>query len=424
MTVTPGTRLNRTLRFVMALLAISIFINYIDRSNLSIAAPILKDELGISASRLGILLSAFFWTYAGCQLIAGWLVDRFDVKYVFAAGFFLWSVATAATGVLHSFAALVAVRVLLGMGESIAYPSYSKIIATHFPVRRHGIANAAIASGLSVGPAVGLLFGTALIAKLGWRPFFVALGVFSLAWLVPWFAFMPVAPSRTGIKVQQGFVAILKQRSAWGTCLGLFSANYFLFFILTWMPYYLVHERGYSLAHMARVAGGFFVVSALCAPVSGWCSDRWIASGASHTFVRKTLMAGGVFLCGLFLVGSVLGSDTVSTVFFMLTAASFGVNAPNIWPITQRLAGPEAVGRWCGLQLFLGNVSGVVAPALTGYLVDRTGHFFWPFLVTSGILWIGALIWLFVVGAVEPVAWENRPQATVEMQLSGSRISP
>src|SRR5271155_5496557 len=117
--VSPSRGVNR----VLILLGLSVLLNYIDRSNLSIAAPLLKDELHLSASQLGILLSAFFWTYSGCQLASGWLVDRFDVKWVFAVGFFLWSIATAVTGLLHSFAALLMVRVLLGLGESVAYPS-------------------------------------------------------------------------------------------------------------------------------------------------------------------------------------------------------------------------------------------------------------------------------------------------------------
>jgi sugar phosphate permease len=117
---------------VLFLLSLSVFINYIDRSNLSIAAPLLKDELHLSASQLGVLLSAFFWTYGLMQIPAGWLVDRFDVKWVFGVGFFVWSAATAATGTLHGFAALIAIRIMLGWGESVAFPSYSKILRTHF----------------------------------------------------------------------------------------------------------------------------------------------------------------------------------------------------------------------------------------------------------------------------------------------------
>src|SRR5450631_4671832 len=143
------------MNIVLFLLSLSVLINYVDRSNLSIAAPLLKDELRISASQLGILLSAFFWTYALMQIPAGWLVDRFDVKWVFATGFFLWSAATAVTGVLHGFAALLIIRVILGIGESVTFPSYSKILATYFDRSRRGSANSLIIAGLALGPALG-----------------------------------------------------------------------------------------------------------------------------------------------------------------------------------------------------------------------------------------------------------------------------
>src|SRR5579863_10761609 len=167
-----GTRgMNR----VVFLLSLAVFINYIDRNNLSIAAPLLQRELGISYSQLGVLFSAFFWPYALMQMPAGWLVDHFDVKWVFAAGFFLWSAATAVTGTLHGFAALIAIRVILGLGESIVFPSCSKILGTHFVEKRRGFANAMLMAGLSLGPALGILFGGVVIGRFGWRPFFVTL---------------------------------------------------------------------------------------------------------------------------------------------------------------------------------------------------------------------------------------------------------
>ena len=195
---TNPSELSRTLIGVLVLLWLSVFLNYIDRSNLSIAAPQLKSELGLSATQLGVLLSAFFWTYACLQIPAGWLVDHLEVKWVFAGGFLIWSAATAVTGVLHSFAALLAVRVVLGMGESVAYPSYSKIIANHFPLARRGLANSIVASGLCFGPSFGILFGGTLMGRFGWRPFFVTLGLASLLWIGPWSIWMPRAKSRAG----------------------------------------------------------------------------------------------------------------------------------------------------------------------------------------------------------------------------------
>ena len=170
---------------VLLLLTFSVLINYIDRSNLSIAAPLLKDELGLTNTQLGTLLAAFFWTYAMLQIPAGWLVDRFEVKWVFAAGFFIWSTATAATGLLHGFVALIAVRVILGVGESVAFPSYSNILSARFPEARRGFPNALVMAGLSLGPAIGILVGSRVVGAFGWRPFFLVLGVGGLLWLAP-----------------------------------------------------------------------------------------------------------------------------------------------------------------------------------------------------------------------------------------------
>ena len=182
--VAVRTRLSGSLTLVLILLAVSVFINYIDRGNLSIAAPLLKGELQISDSQLGLLLSAFFWTYAMFQIVSGWMVDRFNVNWVIAVGFFLWSAATAATGLIQGFAALMILRLILGIGESVAYPSYSKILARHFPEHHRGLANALIDAGSKCGPAIGTLLGGVLMARYGWRPFFIVLGVGSLVWLV------------------------------------------------------------------------------------------------------------------------------------------------------------------------------------------------------------------------------------------------
>jgi MFS family permease len=151
--------------------------------NLSIAAPLLKDELVISASQLGILLAAFFWTYTAMQFVSGWLVDRFDVNWVIAAGYLLWSLATATTGVVRGFAILLAMRLMLGIGESVAFPSCSKILARHVPEHHRGLANAVLRSALGCGNVVGTFGAGVLIVMYRWRPVFVGIGLISLLWL-------------------------------------------------------------------------------------------------------------------------------------------------------------------------------------------------------------------------------------------------
>src|SRR5712664_2077434 len=192
--VLPATaatsRLSPELTRLAVLLALSIFINYIDRGNLALAAPLIKDELGLSFYQIGLLLSSFFWTYAIFQIVSGWLVDRFPVNWVLALGILLWSAATFGTGLVHSFTTLLAMRLILGIGESVAYPSYSKIISRHFSESQRGRANSLICAGQASGPAVGTILGGLLIVHVGWRLLFVVFGVASSLWLLPWLKYL------------------------------------------------------------------------------------------------------------------------------------------------------------------------------------------------------------------------------------------
>jgi len=399
---------------VVVLLAISAFINYVDRGNLSIAAPMLKDELGISAAKLGVLLSAFFWTYACMQLFSGWLVDRLNVNWVFAGGFILWSAATAMTGLAHTFAVLLALRFLLGMSESVAYPSYSKIIALNFAEEHRGLANAAISAGLVLGPGFGMLFGGLLMARFGWRPFFIVLGLASLLWILPWLRWMPKKSyaADSDSKDAPSILEFLRLRSAWGTCVGLFCGNYLSYFLITWLPYYLVRERHFSMDSMAKIGGAAYLVGASFATLSGWISDRWIASGATPSLVRKSFVGGGLGLAGIFVGLTVVSGANYCVAALILGLIFFGAYSSNLWAITQTLAGPRAAGRWTGFQNFVGNLAGVVAPALTGFVLQRTGQFYWAFVIMAGIALAGMTSWLFLVGPVEPVIWERKLRAT------------
>jgi ACS family D-galactonate transporter-like MFS transporter len=405
-----ASRANGTNRIVF-LLALSVFINYIDRSNLSIAAPLLKDELGLSAAQLGTLLSVFFWTYGCMQIPAGWLVDRFEVKWIFAAGFFVWSAATGVTALLHGFSAWVVVRVILGIGESIAFPAYSKILGSGlFTESRRGFGNAAIMAGLSLGPAVGMLVGGNVVGRFGWRPFFLVLGLGSVLWLVPWLAWMPAgttsASPASEIKVR--ILDILRERSAWGTCLGQICINYGLYFLVAWLPFYLVRARNLSMNQMARVGGLIFLLAAISAMVTGKLSERWIAAGASATRVRKTLLGGGMTGLGVSLVAAAVAPDNVFIWALAAAGICFGINGAHCWAVTQTLAGPRVSGRWTGVQNFVGNFGGSFAPAITGYLLNRLGKFYWPFLIAGVFSWIGALAWVFLVGPIEPVKWDKK----------------
>src|SRR3989454_11917168 len=182
---------------IVVLLLLSVCINYIDRGSLSVAAPVIAKEFSLSDERLGYLLSAFFWSYTVFQLVVGWLGDRRDVKWVYAGGFLVWSLAMASTGLATSFAGLLAARLWLGIGESVFLPSVSKIVVGLFPPERRGLPNALVDVGTKVGPALSIYLGGMLLQDYGWRILFIGAGLGSLLWLIPWTWLMPAdrAPS-------------------------------------------------------------------------------------------------------------------------------------------------------------------------------------------------------------------------------------
>jgi MFS family permease len=342
------------------------------------------------------------------QIPVGWLVDRFDVRWVFGLGFFLWSTATGITGFLHGFAALLIIRVVLGLGESVAFPSYSKILGSHFKEHHRGFANSVIMSGLALGPALGVLVGGSAVARFGWRPFFVALGVAGLLWLPLWTIWRPPRAAATRAnETTAGYLDILRQRSAWGTCIGQSAINYYLYFLVTWLPFYLVRGRHLSMNAMARQGALLFLMAAISSAATGKLGDRWIQAGASPTSVRKGLIAFGHVGIGIALILIVKTTGPLFIVMLVLIGIFLGISVCNSWAFPQSLAGPRMVGRWVGVQNFVGNLSGATAPLLTGLLLDRTGSFYWPFFITAVVAWIGALAWYFVVGPLDEVDWEK-----------------
>src|SRR5215831_9324172 len=160
----------------LLLLISSVMVLYIDRGSLSIAAPVLSSELALSPTQLGILLSSFFWSYAPLGILSGWLVDRYSVNWVFGLAYFIWSAATLGTGFASGMSSLIFLRLLLGVGESASYPSYSRIIERDFPPERRGLPNALVDAGAKIGPALGILLGGPLVGHYGWRALFFILG--------------------------------------------------------------------------------------------------------------------------------------------------------------------------------------------------------------------------------------------------------
>jgi len=396
---------------MVVLLGVLIFINYIDRGNLSTAAPLIKTELNISATQLGFLLTAFFITYMPVQPFVGWLVDRLGASRVLVAGFLLWSLATVLSGLAGGFAALFACRLLLGAGESVTFPAISHSLAENVGETQRGFANGIVMSGISFGPAFGIFFGGLVIAAYGWRSFFIWFGVLSLLWVVAWLAIAQKGsrPSASAPPVQSPPIELLlREPSLWGASAGAFCSNYLLYFLLTWIPYYLVHERHWTLPQMARIGGTTFLLMGITMVCSGWIADRFIRNGATPTVVRKTVFGIGAVVAAVSLLGEAHSSNLASVGWLFGVGVGSGFLHANNFVIGQTIAGPEAAGRWAGIQNTLSNISGVIAPSLTGILVDRTGSFVLPFTIAAVLSILSGSAWIFLVGTIEPIDWPDR----------------
>ncbi len=390
------------------LLVASIGINYIDRGSLSVADKYLTTEFHLDHETRGALYSAFFWTYAFCQLLSGWLVDKFNVNRVLAAGFLLWSGAMLCTGFATGLTMLIGVRLVMGVGESVAYPSYSKILAGNFREHQRGLANALIDAGCKLGPAIGMLGGL-MMAVYGWRSFFYVIGGLSLLWLVPWTIFAPKdqALVREQVGRVPGYIEICSKRAAWGTFLGLFCTNYVWFFMLTWLPGFYHERLNFSQAEMSVFGSIPLFVVAISTTASGWLSDRMIANGASPNKVRKSFCVVGL-MASTVMLGAVLVHDSTTSLALLCAAAfGYGIFSSNLWAITQTCAGPWAAGRWTGAQNFVGNLAGILAPWLTGYIVQQTGQYYWAFVIVAAFCVAGSLCFGVVVPRVETVAWRD-----------------
>ncbi len=393
----------------LALLVISVCINYVDRGNLGVAARSIESDLHFRPEYLGILLGGFFWTYSLFQIAAGKIIDRWNVNWIYAIGFLIWSVATGLTGLASAFWLIFCLRLVLGAGESVAYPAYSKIIATTFPEHLRGTANALIDAGSKAGPALGVLLGVKMIGWLSWRYMFIAIGAASLLWLIPWCFIVPRLAVKRLAKVSAWappYREIIVQRALWGTVLGLFGGNYTWYLFLTWLPYYLEKDRHYTHDRLAVIASLPFWGVAASSMLFGLLADAIIRRGRQSGRVRQIFVSLGLLGCCAFLLPAVLVPQAVvSNALLVLACVSMGAFSSNHWALTQHLAGAEAAGKWTGFQNCMGNFAGVIAPYVSGFTLQRTHSFLPAFAIACGILLLGVIGYWFVIGTPKQTPW-------------------
>jgi MFS family permease len=390
------------------LLFIALVINYIDRGNLSVAAVPAMRDLGIAPSELGTLLSAFFWTYSLFQIPGGYLTDRFGLRVTYAAGFLIWSLGSAAIGLAHSFAQILLLRLVLGVGEAVAIPAGMAYIRRNFQPQETGLPVGIFASGAMVGPAVGALLSGFLLDRIGWRLIFIFIGLGGCLWLIPWLLMVPAKPQKIDLPAIHlkdsapfPWKAVISNRLAWGITIGVFFYQYSFYFCLTWLPAYLVMAHRLSFLRMGAFTGVPLLVMAAVSMLGGRLSDRCTVRFGRPLIVRRSFVAGGMLIASSLLL--LLFLNTPSAIFATLLVSFIGIGfaGTNYWALTQLVSPPHLIGRIVGYQNTIGNVAGICAPLFTGLLVARSGAFQSAIIVASASFVLGAITYLVLIREVD-----------------------
>lgn len=395
---------------LVGLLTFAALINYLDRATLSVALPQIFLELSLNPTAKGLLLSAFFWSYALMQLPAGWLADHGNLRWIYAGAFGLWSVACALTGAAGGLATLILLRLILGVGESFYLPVSLKAVSTLFPSRERGLPTGLFDSGTRLGLAVGAPLVAYLTVRYGWRKMFFFVGSLALVWILPWVLAFPSRLSRRDAEPQAPKVSIDKShariftidRNLLGCCLGFFCFGYYQYLLVTWLPDYFVRVRHFTILAAGVYASLTYLVWGLSAPLGGWISDILIRRGWDQTRVRKSVITAG-FSTGLLLIPASRVADSTSAVLLVAAASFVGLSTANLLVMFQSCAPRDEVGRWIGMGNFIGNMGGVSSPLVMGLLISRTGSYLPGFAVAPLILVAGLLSYWFIVGELKPL---------------------
>jgi ACS family D-galactonate transporter-like MFS transporter len=367
-----STRLKWT---VFALVFLGIVISYIDRGNLSIAAATIMRDLNLPPQRMGVLLSAFFWTYALFQLPAGYLIDRFGIRMVYAVAFTLWSLASASIALSSGPGDIISSRLVLGFAESVGPLASLTFIRRYFKSAERGLPTALYIGGQTLGPALGTLVGSVILTRLGWRALFALTGLGALVWVPAWLIFAPRRTEAPLAEVAAGPVRLssfLADGSVWALSGAIFFSSYFWWFVMTWMPGYMTLARGFSNASMGRTLSIPLFTMAVTNLVAGWLGDR-MAEG--RRAIRVRVIFGTVGLAGASTL-LLLNVGQIPILPVLVTCiCGFGVASASLWTIAQTMVSGAVVGRFIGYLNTLSQVAGAAAPLITGWTAGTHNNF-------------------------------------------------
>ncbi|BEU25349.1 MFS transporter [Paraburkholderia sp. 22B1P] len=430
--------------WVAGLMWAAIAINYIDRTVLSAAAPRIQSEFHLSAVEMGVVMSAFFWSYALLQLPAGLLADRFGQKKVLGFAVLWWSIATAVTGFASGFRSLVGLRIALGIGEAGAYPSNAGIASRWFPRYERATVAGIFDSGSKLGGAIALPLIAAMLAAFDWKITFALTGLLGVVWFVVWkFSFSDSPRDHKWVNaeelahIQNGQAAqtlergarpqwrkLLAHRNIWAMCIGFFMINYNSYFFITWLPTYLVKARGMTMMEMGWMASLPLLTSIIVEILAGWASDRVYASGKlSLTVTRKLFLVVGLVMASSIGFAAFADSAAMAVVLLCIAKSGTTVAASQVWALPGDVAPPNAVSMVAGVQNTVSNIGGVVGPIVTGAIVGATGSFVPALVFSSALIGIAILNYLFLLGKVEPIRFDSHPAESLIHEQRSADLS-
>ncbi|HFI5669466.1 TPA: MFS transporter [Klebsiella michiganensis] len=420
-----GARPSRRRIGILALLAVGTMINYLDRTVLGIAAPQLTAELGIDAAMMGIVFSAFAWTYALAQIPGGIFLDRFGNKVTYFLALTLWSLFTMFHGLAVGLKTLLLCRFGLGVSEAPCFPVNSRVVSAWFPQQERAKATAVYTVGEYLGLAcfAPLLFW--IMGSFGWRALFISVGaagvMFALVW---WRCYREPHEDKhlnqlerehivngggmsTGAEQHTAFSwplirQLLAKRQILGASIGQFAGNTVLVFFLTWFPTYLATER-----HMPWIKVGFFAIMPFLAAAGGvmfggWVSDKLLKATGSANLGRKLPIIAGLLMASTIISANWLTSDLA--VILVMSFAFFGQGMVGLgWTLISDIAAKGLGGLTGGLFNFCANLAGILTPLIIGFIVAASGNFFYALIYIGGAALLGVAAYVFILGDVKRI---------------------
>ncbi|MBT9188657.1 MULTISPECIES: MFS transporter [Zobellia] len=418
---------------ILAMIFITVVINYLDRSNISVAAFAMKEDMGLSNVQMGYVFSAFGWTYACLQIPGGIVADKLPTRILYSAIMALWSVATLIQGMVSSFAALLGLRASIGVFEAPSYPINNLVVTRWFPENERASAIAVYTSGQFLGLAFLTPVLVAIQNYFGWRGLFIISGIIGLVWAAIWYFFYRNPQDHKSISqkeleyIEKGGGLIGKNdvkkeekkkfdwhdfkqafiyRKLWGLYIGQFCLGATTIFFLTWFPTYLVEFRGLDFLKSGFLASIPFLAAFFGVLLSGFSSDFMIKKGYSVEISRKTPI-----IIGMLLSTCIIGANYTESTFFVilfLAIAFFGNGLASIaWVFISLMAPKKLIGLTGGAFNFIGGLAGIVVPIVIGYLVED-GDFSPALFFIGGIALLGFISYTFIVGKVERIVPKSK----------------